>query len=119
MELNEYQKEAEKFAEYPEGYIIQENDVFVKTAWVYPTLGLAGETGEVCDKLKKVIRDKNGVVDGFEKDEIKKELGDVLWYIAAIARELGITLQDVAETNILKLTSRKNRNVLHGSGDNR
>lgn len=119
MELNEYQKEAATFAEYPEGYIIQKNDVFVKTSWDYPTLGLAGETGEVCDKLKKAIRDKNGVVDSFDRDEIKKELGDVLWYISAIANELGLTLEDVAKTNIAKLTSRRDRNVLHGFGDNR
>lgn len=82
---------------------------------MYPCLGLAGEVGEVCEKVKKHIRDGR-VLD---KEDLTKELGDVLWYLSAVALDLGISLKDVAETNITKLTSRKERGVIHGSGDNR
>lgn len=85
----------------------------------YPCLGLAGETGEVCDKIKKIIRDKEGVVSTEDVEEIKKELGDVLFYIAAQAWELGITLESVAQANIDKIADRKKRGKLKGSGDNR
>lgn len=82
---------------------------------MYPCLGLAGEVGEVCEKVKKNIRDGR-VLD---KEDLTKELGDVLWYLSAVALDLGISLQDIAQTNINKLTSRKERGVIHGSGDNR
>jgi len=87
--------------------------------FIYPTLGLAGESGEVAEKIKKVIRDENGIVSEQKKIEIEKELGDVLWYVAQIATELGLSLEEVAKKNIEKLFSRKERNVLMGSGDNR
>ncbi len=87
--------------------------------FIYPTLGLAGESGEVAEKIKKVIRDENGIVSEQKKIEIEKELGDVLWYVAQIATELGLSLDAVAKKNIEKLFSRKERNVLMGSGDNR
>ncbi len=86
---------------------------------IYPVLGLAGESGEVAEKVKKLIRDKNFQIDAEFKDAIKKELGDVLWYIAAICYELGLSMDDVAKTNIEKLRSRKERNMLHGEGDER
>lgn len=84
-------------------------------------LGLAGETGEVMEKIKKIIRDKNGVFSPTPEDleELKKELGDVLWYLSALAFYNGIDLDDVARANLDKLKSRKERNKIHGSGDNR
>lgn len=82
-------------------------------------LGLTGEAGETADKFKKIIRDQNGQITEENKTEIKKELGDVLWYLASIARYLDIPLDDIAKTNIAKLESRLQRNQLHGSGDNR
>ena len=84
-------------------------------------LGLAGETGEVLEKIKKMIRDKNGVFSPIPEDiaELKKELGDVLWYLSALAFYNGIDLDDVARANLEKLRSRKERNQIHGSGDNR
>ena len=84
-------------------------------------LGLAGETGEVMEKIKKMIRDKNGVFSPTPEDitELTKELGDVLWYLSALAFYNGIDLDDVARANLDKLRSRKERNQIHGSGDNR
>jgi len=82
-------------------------------------LGLCGETGEIAEKIKKVIRDEVGIVSEQKKEEIKKELGDVLWYISQIATELGLSLSDVAKLNIEKLQSRLERNKISGSGDDR
>jgi len=111
MKLNEYQKIAKSTAVYPDG----PQGVF------YLTLGLCGETGEVAEKIKKVIRDSDSFYEGLEKKkgEIKKELGDVLWYLASISNDLGFTLEEVAKANIEKLGSRSKRGKLHGSGDNR
>jgi NTP pyrophosphatase (non-canonical NTP hydrolase) len=109
MNFEEYQTKSRRTALYPN---IGEN-------YIYPTLGLAGESGEVAEKIKKVIRDKAGVVDGETKEMIKKELGDVLWYTAQLATELGLSLDEIAENNITKLASRLERGVLQGSGDNR
>ena len=85
----------------------------------YPALGLCGEAGEYADKLKKIMRDKGGVVSPEDRTEMLKELGDVLWYITACAYELDSSLGGVAEMNIKKLLDRNARNVLHGEGDNR
>lgn len=82
-------------------------------------LGLSGETGEVAEKFKKMLRDQNGEMTATFKEEVKKELGDVLWYVSAISHELGISLEDVAKANVEKINSRKARNVQHGNGDNR
>ena len=82
-------------------------------------MGLCGESGEVAEKIKKIMRDKDGVIGSGETEEIKKELGDVLWYLSTIAYELGVTLNDIAETNIKKLSSRKERGKIKGNGDNR
>jgi len=109
MNFQEYQEKSRKTAIYPNA---GEN-------YVYPTIGLAGETGEVSEKIKKVIRDKNGVVDEETKEAIKKELGDVLWYVSQLATELGLSLDDIAENNIEKLYSRLDRGVINGNGDNR
>jgi len=109
MDFKEYQEKSRKTALYPN----------IGNNFVYPTLGLAGEAGEVAEKIKKVIRDKNGAIDDETKDLIKKELGDVLWYVSQLATEIGLSLDDVAEKNIEKLYSRMERGKLHGSGDNR
>jgi NTP pyrophosphatase (non-canonical NTP hydrolase) len=109
MTFEEYQKLSRKTAIYPDK----------DKNFVYPTLGLAGEAGEVAEKIKKVLRDNNGLMNEERKQELTKELGDVLWYIAQIASELGLSLDKIASFNIEKLQSRKERNMLHGSGDNR
>lgn len=85
------------------------------------TLGLAGETGEVLEKIKKMIRDKDGVFHATSEDldELKKELGDVLWYITAIGYYNGIELGAIAAGNLSKLQKRQRENKIHGSGDNR
>jgi NTP pyrophosphatase (non-canonical NTP hydrolase) len=86
---------------------------------MYPALGLAGETGEVLEKIKKVYRDNDGRLDSDKVDAIAKEIGDVLWYVAALCRDLDITMDDVAESVLAKLRSRAERNALRGSGDER
>lgn len=108
MTFNEYQRAARGTAIYPQDMKV-----------VYPTIGLAGETGEVAEKVKKTIRDKQCIFDPDTTRELAKELGDVLWYIAAIAGDLGLDLDDVAQMNIDKIHSRQDRNLLHGQGDNR
>ena len=109
MELNDYQRESRKTALYPE----------VGSNAIYPTLGLVGEAGEVADKVKKILRDKKGEFDQESKDAIKFELGDVLWYISQLSSELGFDLDEIANSNLLKLNSRKIRGKIQGSGDNR
>jgi NTP pyrophosphatase (non-canonical NTP hydrolase) len=109
MNFKEYQEKSRKTAIYPNS---GEN-------YVYPTLGLSGEAGEVAEKIKKVIRDKKGIIDEETREEIKKELGDVLWYVSQIASELGLSLDEIGEKNIEKLYSRMERGKLSGSGDNR
>jgi NTP pyrophosphatase (non-canonical NTP hydrolase) len=85
----------------------------------YPALGLCGESGEVAEKVKKLLRDKKGKLDSEAKKEIVKELGDVLWYLSALSSELKINLEEVAKININKLSNRKKKNKIQGSGDNR
>jgi NTP pyrophosphatase (non-canonical NTP hydrolase) len=109
MNFDEYQNLSRETAIYPD----RGNN------FIYPTLGLAGEAGEVAEKVKKVIRDKNGVMGQESKDYISKELGDVLWYVAQIATELDLSLEEIAKANIAKLQSRKERGSLSGSGDMR
>jgi len=82
-------------------------------------LGLVGESGEVAEKFKKLIRDKQGALSDDDRKEIIKELGDILWYVNAVAVLLGGSISDVAETNLEKVLSRKARGATHGSGDNR
>jgi NTP pyrophosphatase (non-canonical NTP hydrolase) len=106
----------------------EEYDMFVegmkrydrKHSTVYPALGLAGEAGEIAEKVKKWLRDEGGgVISEDRREAILAELGDPLWYITALASDLGYTLQDVVDVNVQKLTSRRERGVIHGSGDNR
>lgn len=86
---------------------------------LYASMGLAGEAGEVANKVKKIIRDKDGVVGAFERNELADELGDVLWYVAQLAERLGFTLDDIAKINHDKLTDRARRDAIKGSGDDR
>lgn len=110
LKINEYQKEAHKTACY---LGLEEGD------YTYPVMGLAEEAGEVCGKFAKAVRDCNGVIDEERKTAIKKELGDVCWFIAELSTLLGLELEDVMQANLDKLASRKERGVLHGSGDDR
>ena len=103
MSMNDYQALAAKTAIYSLQHQI-----------LYPALGLAGEAGEVANKVKKMIRDNK-----FDRDGIAAELGDVLWYVSALARDLNIDMQDLAMQNLEKLYSRKERGTLGGNGDKR
>ena len=107
LTLNEYQEIARTTATY------RIDDVII-----YPALGLASEAGEVAGKVKKVLRDSNGDFT-MHKKAIAKELGDVLWYVATLAEDIGYTLEEVAQMNVDKLQSMKDRNKIHGSGDER
>ena len=108
MEFDFYQKEAVKNKVYGYGQAV-----------VYPALGLAGETGEVVDKIKKVLRDNSGEFSFERRLEIARELGDVLWYCAALAEDMELSLDIIAEMNLDKIRSRRARNKVHGEGDNR
>ena len=109
MDFNTYQKSIRKTAIYP-----HQGDNLA-----YPALGLTGEAGEVADKVKKLIRDAGGVLSQDRREEMIKELGDVLWYLAALATELKVDLDEVAQKNITKVEDRKSRGVTSGEGDNR
>ena len=109
MTLDNYQTESRKTAIYPD----------IDSNIIYPVLGLCGESGELAEKIKKAIRDDGGKITDTRRTDIIKELGDVMWYMAAIASELKISLDTVARTNLDKLNSRKNRGKLGGSGDER
>ena len=115
MEFDEYQEKAAKYDLFDDSRV----DNLAEPAFSEKVLGLVGEAGETADKVKKIIRDKKGVASDEDKEAIKKELGDVLWYIANVSRYLGFDLSDVAKTNIDKLESRYHRNKLHGAGDER
>ena len=108
MELYEYQTETAKTAIYPS-----------EIGLAYVTLGLAGEAGEIANKVKKIYRDKKGILDQETRDTLQAEIGDVLWYVSQLCTELNISLDDSAQDNIQKLTSRKERGKLTGNGDNR
>lgn len=115
LSFDYFQHEAKKFAIYKEN-LSDDNNV------LYPVLGLLSESGEVADKFKKIMRDTKLPLRSLPMDkkvEIQKELGDCLWYIALIADELDFDLSEVAEGNLDKLTSRRHRSMLKGSGDNR
>jgi NTP pyrophosphatase (non-canonical NTP hydrolase) len=82
-------------------------------------LGLVGESGEIAEKFKKLVRDHDGDLSALDTDDMKQELGDVLWYVATLADYLDLSLEDIAQTNIAKLKDRLSRNAIKGSGDNR
>ena len=109
MRFDEYQKQAGTTAIYPN-----------KGAnLTYPALGLAGEVGELCNQIKKIDRDDHGTLTDERLAKLHDELGDVLWYCAALASEMGIGLSEVAANNLCKLAERKQRGRLAGSGDKR
>ena len=120
MTFEDYQLGAREFADYPSYEITTDNALYNVSprVYFYPVTGLAAEAGEVVEKFAKCERDKQ-FIDGDDVKEISKELGDVLWFVAEIATRLNLSLSDVARENIAKLKSRKERNVIHGSGDNR
>ena len=110
MELNEYQKKALETALYPDKYKV-----------IYAAMGLGNESGEVLGKIKKWLRgdDGDGAMSEERRQALKEELGDVLWYLAVLSRDLNLELDDIAKVNVEKLKSRKERNVLKGNGDTR
>ena len=109
MDFNDYQTKSRKTAGYPA----------IGNPIIYPTLGLVNEAGEVAGKIKKVFRDKDGLISEETREALKAELGDVLWYIAQVATELDISLDEIAEYNIAKLFDRLERGKIQGDGDNR
>lgn len=106
LTFNNYQKVARKTAIYKDGIF-------------YPALGLCGESGEVAEKIKKIYRDNDGIISEYNKEQIVKEMGDVLWYIANLATDLNVPLEDVAKKNLEKIQTRQQKNLIHGDGDNR
>lgn len=110
MTLDEYQKEALVTAVFTD-------DEFKDLAhWVF---GVTGEAGEIAEKLKKIVRDKDGKLSKEDKHEIAKEIGDVLWYLATLSKHLGYNFDEIGKINIAKLRSRQARDKIKGSGDNR
>jgi len=108
MLCNEYQKAALETAIFPDEYKI-----------LYPALGLAGEAGEVAELIKKMIRDDNGELTEIRREKLRKELGDVLWYVAVLSAKAGFSLDEIAVGNIDKLNARKEQGTLQGSGSDR
>lgn len=131
MNFTTYQKKARQTAQYPTAiYLNPEADIYENISgqvisWVYPALGLSAEVGEFENKLKKVIRDKEGKIDEITYLALMDELGDIQWYMAQMVSELhsesgkDMTLDDVAQANINKLAKRAEENKIKGSGDNR
>ncbi len=109
MNLNDYQTAALKTAAPRD----KKNEFF------HLVLGLVGESGEIAEKMKKIVRDKDSDLTKVDVDDLKKELGDILWYITVLGDYFDISLDDIATTNIAKLASRQQRNLIGGSGDNR
>ncbi|MDD3083697.1 MAG: nucleoside triphosphate pyrophosphohydrolase family protein [Candidatus ainarchaeum sp.] len=110
MDFKEYQEKSKKT---DLGTIIEKSEI------AYYALGLTDEAGEVAGKIKKLYRDKNGILDEEYKKEIAKELGDVIWYLSQLCTKLGLNFEEVADMNIQKLYNRMDRNKLKGNGDNR
>lgn len=113
MKFDDYQESAAKYD------FFEATEDANEVGFLEKVLGLVGEAGETADKIKKIIRDKGGVVNDEDKAAVSKELGDTLWYLAGIARYLNVPLSEVARGNLDKLESRLNRNKLHGEGDER
>jgi NTP pyrophosphatase (non-canonical NTP hydrolase) len=109
VHISDYQERSRATAVYPDA---GEN-------LTYPALGLCGEAGECAEKVKKAIRDDGGVLSDERRAALAAELGDVLWYVAQLATEAGLDLDEIAEDNLAKLLSRRDRGVLQGSGDAR
>lgn len=109
MNFDDYQEATAQTAIYPGA--TEETAEAVN----YTTLGLVGEAGECAEKVKKCIREE----DPQYLRDLEAELGDVLWYVARLADELGYSLDDIAERNVEKLLDRQDRDVLTGEGDDR
>ncbi|MGD0611512.1 MAG: nucleoside triphosphate pyrophosphohydrolase family protein [Anaerolineales bacterium] len=109
MDFDQYQTQSRRTAKYPP----------IGHGVIYPTLGLTNEAGEVAGKVKKIFRDKAGVIGETEREALKGELGDVLWYLAQVCTELNLSLDEVAEHNLKKLFDRMERGKIGGDGDNR
>jgi len=118
-ERSELRVESETFETYQRESRKTWNVISMDHSIVYPTLGLVNEAGEVAGKVKKIFRDKDGVIGEEDRAALKQELGDVLWYLTQICTELGLSLEEVAEANLQKLFSRLERNAIRGEGDNR
>jgi len=109
MNFTDYQTQSRKTAKYPSiGHPV-----------IYPVLGLSNEAGEVAGKIKKIFRDKSGEITAADREALKGELGDVLWYLAQVCTELEISLDEVAGYNLEKLFSRMERGKIGGDGDDR
>lgn len=117
MNFNEYQNSIGKFCKYPQKTELWHPKGFEVPT--YPFFELAGEVGEVLEKVKKISRDKKGVLTYEDVEVLKKELGDVLFALSRITTHLELKLEDIADTNVSKLQSRLDRDKIHGSGDNR
>ena len=113
MEFNEYQEKAKKYD------LAKATSDLKAPGFIEKVLGLTGEAGETADKFKKILRDKDGAMSDEDKGAVVKELGDVMWYVASIARYLDVPLSEVAKNNLEKLESRMERNRLRGEGDER
>ena len=114
MTLDEYQAAIEGFDTNRTRHYDLRDGLYVEKI-----LGLVGEAGELADKYKKIIRDKESVIGEADRAELIKELGDVLWYVATLARYLGASFDEVAALNLAKLTDRQRRHLIQGEGDNR
>lgn len=114
MEMNTYQDAAKTTAIYPGAGQPHNFD-----GLAYVTMGLVGEAGEIANKVKKISRDDNGVIGEAHRARLADELGDVLWYVALMAMQLGVDLDAIGEANLAKLADRLHRNALQGSGDQR
>ena len=110
MTFDEYQKQALTTAHNTHEPLME------KTIWA---MGVAGEAGEVLEKWKKIVAYNEGKISQQDKDELAKELGDVVWYVAVMAHSLGLSFDDIMQRNVTKLKSRKARGVITGKGDNR
>ncbi len=108
-----------KYGSYQEQSRKTYSDIEVNDPIVYPTLGLVNEAGEVAGKIKKIFRDKAGTISDDDREALKHELGDVLWYLTQICTNLDLTLEEVAEANLDKLFSRLERGKIRGDGDHR
>lgn len=108
MNFSDYQKQSRQTAIYPD----------LGNNFVYPTVGLSGEAGEVANKIKKLLREDYLLTDEYRK-ELGKEIGDVLWYLSQLCSELKLSLDAIAKENIKKLLKRVKDDKIHGSGDNR
>lgn len=111
MNFDEYQKLSDRTADFtgrPGDYPL-----------MYCSMGLAGETGELIEKIKKVMRNDNGEVSPEKRELIKLEIGDVLWYLSQIARLTGVSFQEAAAANVKKLADRRERGVIKSEGDKR